>query len=65
MKNWKTTVLGTLGGLTGASMVGWTKPDGGVNWLAVGFAVIASARGYYSKDKDVTGAGASATVVKE
>jgi len=63
MKNWKTTLLGMLGGLTGAEMAGWTKPDGHINWLAVAFALLMTAKGYFTKDKDVTGGSISQPTV--
>ena len=55
MKNWKTTCLGILAGLTGASVVGWTTPEGGIHWGAVILAVVNALLGYFAKDHDVTG----------
>ena len=55
MKNWKTTLLGILAGITGGTMAGWTKPDGTINWVAVAFSVVTAAFGYFTKDHDVTG----------
>lgn len=56
MKNWKTTCLGILAGLTGGTVAGWTGPDGGIHWAAVALAVINALFGYFAKDHDVTGA---------
>jgi hypothetical protein len=61
MKNWKTTLLGILAGLTGGTVAGWTTPDGDINWVAVAFSIITALFGYFSKDHDTTGIGASAT----
>ena len=55
MKNWKTTVLGVLAGLTGGSAVGWTDPAGGINIWAVALSVITSLFGYFAKDHDQAG----------
>lgn len=63
MKNWKTMLLGLLAGLTGSSAVGWTKTDGSLNYLAIAFAVVTAALGYFTKDKDVTGGTVAQTKV--
>ena len=55
MVNWKTTVLGTAAGLLGVSTVGWFKPDGTPNWMAILMGVAVAALGYFAKDRNVTG----------
>lgn len=55
MKNWKTTLLGFIAGITGGTATGWTKPDGSINFFAVAAAVVTALFGYFAKDHDVTG----------
>jgi hypothetical protein len=55
MKNWQTTLAGLLVGLTGATGVGWQKPDGSVNWIAIAIAVTSALLGLVSKQHNVTG----------
>lgn len=55
LKNWKTSLLGLLAGITGTSAVGWTTPDGKVNWISVGLGLALTILGYVSKDHNVTG----------
>jgi hypothetical protein len=52
MKNWKTTCLGILAGLTGGTVTGWMTPEGKIHWGAVALAVITSLFGYFAKDHD-------------
>ena len=54
-RNWKTTLLGWLAGLTGGTAAGWMTPDGKVHWAAVVLAVVMGALGHMAKDHDVTG----------
>jgi hypothetical protein len=61
MKNWKTTVVGIIAGMTGGTAVGWTDATGNVNWWSVALAIITSLFGLFTKDADTTGIGASAT----
>jgi hypothetical protein len=54
--SWVTTVLGWLATYLGVtSTVGWFKPDGTVNWWAVGLAVVGAAFARKVKGDQVTG----------
>jgi len=55
LKNWLTTVLGFLTGVSGATMAGWFNVDGSIHWAAVAFAVLASFFGAVAKVFNVTG----------
>lgn len=54
-KSWKTSLLGLLAGVTGSSAVGWTKPDGTINWISVALGLALAILGYLAKDHNVTG----------
>lgn len=53
-KSWKTSLLGLLAGVTGSSAVGWTKPDGTVNWISVALGLALTILGYLAKDHNVS-----------
>lgn len=54
-KNWKTSLLGLIAGITGGSAAGWTKPDGSINWISAAMALAFTVLGYFAKDHNVSG----------
>jgi hypothetical protein len=54
-KNWLTTVIGLLTGVSGATMAGWFNSDGSIHWAAVLFAALAAVFGAVAKTFNVTG----------
>ena len=63
MKNWQTTILGLLAGVTGTSLNGWTKPDGSINWLSIALGLLISLLGAVAKQHNVTGGTVAQTKV--
>ena len=60
--SWITTVLGWVAAALGVSAAGWTKPDGTINWMAVGLGILVAAFARMTKQSNVTGGSVPATL---
>jgi len=64
MKNWKTSLLGIIFGIAGMIGTGIIPTNPKIQQIAAGVSTIAGAAGLNAaKDKDITGAGVTATRV--
>ena len=64
MKNWKTTVMGTVAGIFGAILTGFSNGSFEMNWKSFGAFAILTIWGVVMKDHDTTGNGTTATKQK-
>lgn len=61
--SWEVTIIGWFATALGVtSTVGWTKPDGTINWAAVGLAVLGAIFSRMTKQSNVTGGSVPATL---